>query len=512
MTSTSRPPKASRRAPPPAPGSCATSSRSHSARTAEPARSAFSSLLQRRGVLGRAAVVQHQVRARGVQRARDLGAHAPGRAGDQDRLARQAVHADIGRWVVVLSWGPIMTASARAQCCRRCRRRNCATAARSAALIRAEVQRGRRLAVVRALHGAGAVCARGSGTTAPAPSSSARGGDFVTAPEVSDLFSRCVARQCARGAGRTGGRDPRARRRHRAHGGGGADARWHAGGVLPERYAILEVSADLAERQRAHLARAAAATCVSGCVWLDAPAAEPAVRGVILANEVADALPCRRFTLQERRACASSASRSASRRAPCARLPEPRRADSGAGAAACAACAQLCRRRCRMATRRRCACASRPGSQASRDCLARGALLLFDYGLPRRHYYHPQRVSGTLRCHFRQRVHDDPYINVGRAGHHRLGRLHARGAGGRGRPGLDGGRLCHAGGVSARPRDWRRWWPRPRTSCERARLAGEARRLIMPEEMGEAFKVMALTRGYDAPLAGFALQDLRHLL
>ncbi|HKD53349.1 MAG TPA: hypothetical protein VKB72_03945, partial [Steroidobacteraceae bacterium] len=50
------------------------------------------------------------------------------------------------------------------------------------------------------------------------------------------------------------------------------------------------------------------------------------------------------------------------------------------------------------------------------------------------------------------------------------------------------------------------------TDLERTRLAGEARRLIMPEEMGEAFKVMALTRGGDMSLAGFALSDLRHLL
>src|SRR5262249_13640670 len=46
----------------------------------------------------------------------------------------------------------------------------------------------------------------------------------------------------------------------------------------------------------------------------------------------------------------------------------------------------------------------------------------------------------------------------------------------------------------------------------RARLAGEARRLIMPEEMGEAFKVMALTGACQTPLAGFALQDLRRSL
>ena len=47
---------------------------------------------------------------------------------------------------------------------------------------------------------------------------------------------------------------------------------------------------------------------------------------------------------------------------------------------------------------------------------------------------------------------------------------------------------------------------------ERTRLAGEARRLMMPGEMGEAFKLMALTRGLDIPLSGFALQDLRDLL
>ena len=50
------------------------------------------------------------------------------------------------------------------------------------------------------------------------------------------------------------------------------------------------------------------------------------------------------------------------------------------------------------------------------------------------------------------------------------------------------------------------------TDVQRARLAGEARRLIMPEEMGEAFKVMALTRACDVSLCGFALSDLRHLL
>ena len=49
-------------------------------------------------------------------------------------------------------------------------------------------------------------------------------------------------------------------------------------------------------------------------------------------------------------------------------------------------------------------------------------------------------------------------------------------------------------------------------TVEHARRAGEARRLLMPGEMGEAFKVMALARGYGNALSGFALQDLRHSL
>ncbi len=47
------------------------------------------------------------------------------------------------------------------------------------------------------------------------------------------------------------------------------------------------------------------------------------------------------------------------------------------------------------------------------DNLSFGAIFLFDYGLPRAHYYHPQRTNGTLRCHFKQLAHDDPFINVG---------------------------------------------------------------------------------------------------
>src|ERR1700730_3042082 len=80
------------------------------------------------------------------------------------------------------------------------------------------------------------------------------GGDFVTAPEVSDLFNRCVARQCAEILTATGGEilELGAGTGRMAAVVLGALA---AQGVLPERYAILEVSADLAARQRARLAQ-----------------------------------------------------------------------------------------------------------------------------------------------------------------------------------------------------------------------------------------------------------------
>ncbi len=141
------------------------------------------------------------------------------------------------------------------------------------------------------------------------------------------------------------------------------------------------------------------------------------------------------------------------------------------------------------------------------EFLERGALLVLDYGLPRAHYYHPERAQGTLRCHFRQRVHDDPLVRVGvqditawvdftrvaeaadTAGLEVLGFA------------TQAAFLLGTGieALVAAPPD----------PAERARAASEARRLLLPGEMGEAFKVMALGRELRGPLGGFAHQDLR---
>ena len=332
------------------------------------------------------------------------------------------------------------------------------------------------------------------------------GGDFTTAPEVSALFGRCLARQCAQVL--------RATRGDILELGAGTGSLAAALlvelatlGALPERYAILEVSADLAARQRERLAQLPAALR-RRVVWLER-LPERALPGVIFANEVADALPCRRVRwgadglseigvslaeavdmpvgFREREVPADPALRRAWDDI-IAGLPAPLPA---------LYVSEVCLR-------------VTAWIGALSACLERGVLLLCDYGLPRRHYYHPQRMSGTLRCHFRHRVHDDPYINVG------LQDITAW---------VDFTRVAEAGAaagltvsgfatqtafllalgieemVAAAPGD-----------AERARLAVEAGQLLMPGEMGESFKALALARGFDEPLTGFALQDLRDSL
>lgn len=333
------------------------------------------------------------------------------------------------------------------------------------------------------------------------------GGDFVTAPEISDLFSRCVARQVAEVLSVTGGEILEL---------GAGTGRMAAmvleslaaEGVLPERYSILEVSGDLAERQRERL-RSLPPGLRERVVWLERLPERP-LRGVVLANEVLDALPCQRFVVAEAGVGARSilelgvsldGDRFVERTAP----PDEALAD------ACDAMltelpqplspgytSEVCLR-------------VEPWLASLGDCLERGLILLFDYGLPRSHYYHPQRVSGTLRCHFKQRAHDDPYVNVG------VQDITAwvdftRVAEAAVASGLDVAGFSTQAAFLLATGIERLAASGSGDIVEQTRRAGEARRLLMPGEMGEAFKAMALTRDYEAALTGFGLQDLRHSL
>jgi SAM-dependent MidA family methyltransferase len=331
-------------------------------------------------------------------------------------------------------------------------------------------------------------------------------GDFTTAPEVSDLFARCVARQCAQVLESV------------ADGGilelGAGTGRMAAAILgelaamnrLPAYYDILEVSADLAQRQREHLARLPDALRAR-VRWLQQLPAS-GLRGVILANEVLDALPCRRFVMRgvedpviEELGVSLDA---AGALAWATHAP-----DAALTAAVQALNAQLPEPLAGGYTSEVCLLAD-PWLASLAAALAHGAMLLFDYGLPRAQYYHPDRRGGTLICHFKHRAHFDPLLHVGvqditawvdftrvalagqAAGMEVLGFC------------TQAGFLLGAGidvllGQAQDP-------------LEQARLTGEARRLLMPGEMGEAFKLLALGRGIEAPLQCFRHQDLRDSL
>jgi SAM-dependent MidA family methyltransferase len=338
------------------------------------------------------------------------------------------------------------------------------------------------------------------------------GGDFVTAPEISDLFSRCAARQCAEVLSVTGGEILEL---------GAGTGRMAATvlealaaeGILPERYCILEVSADLAQRQRERL-RSLPDALRQRVVWLERLPERP-IRGVVLANEVLDALPCRRFVIGSDGDEAHGGAPSSSvlelgvALDGDAFIPSAREPDSAVVLACEALLRELPQPLPHGYTSEVCLRVE-PWIASVGECLDRGLMMLFDYGLPRSHYYHPQRVSGTLQCHFKQLAHDDPYVNVG------VQDITAwvdftRVAEAAVAAGLEVTGFCTqaafllATGIE-------RFAAEADGIVEQTRRAGEARRLLLPGEMGEAFKVMGLTRDYDAAPGGFALQDLRHSL
>jgi len=331
-------------------------------------------------------------------------------------------------------------------------------------------------------------------------------GDFVTAPEVSSLFSRCLARQSAEVLRVTGGDILEL----------GAGLGTMAADVLtelaaldclPDRYLILEVSADLAARQRARLEQLPA-ELARRVQWLDRWP-DRAMRGVVLANEVLDAMPVERFVVRgegadqqvkslgvalagdafEWRETEASPELENAVESILEGLPTPLR--DGYTSEVCLA--------------------FQPWMAALAAQLERGVALLIDYGLPRAHLYHPERGAGTLLCHFRHRAHDDPFTHVG------LQDITAwvdftRVAEAADSAGLDllgfatqASFLVGAGMESLLTAEMQRAAEDPR---RHAQIAGEARRLLLPGEMGEIFKVIALGHGYDQPLAGFGIQTL----
>lgn len=322
-------------------------------------------------------------------------------------------------------------------------------------------------------------------------------GDFITAPELGELFAACIARQCTEVLAETGG--------DILEFGAGSGAL--AAGVLhtlaemeslPEKYAILEVSPDLRALQEETLARELGGELAGRVQWLDRLPGY--FTGVMLANEVLDAMPVKRFRiggeeqidelgvawengLVERAQPASDAF-SNSVLALKGDLDWPAGYNS---------------ERCPQAT-------AWVASLAA--SLQRGAVVLVDYGFPQREYYHPDRAGGTLMCHSQHRAHSDVLWQPGLqdiTAHVNFTQIAEAGV----EAGLQlagftsqAAFLLNLGLLEHIPLD-----ANTDTKAQMA-LASEVKKLTLPHEMGELFKVIGFVKGLpEMPLSGFAANE-----
>lgn len=322
-------------------------------------------------------------------------------------------------------------------------------------------------------------------------------GDFVTAPEISPLFSRTLARQVEEILRQVGGSVLE------FGAGSGVMAadillELDALGSLPERYFILEVSGELRERQQATL-QARAPALADRVQWLDA-LPESGFRGVILANEVLDAMPVARFRLTEEAPVELCVSRDGEEFGWGTAAPGPRLAGELARLAPALDALPA-------GYESEVNLAAADWVQSLGGFLEAGAALIIDYGFPRREYYHPQRMGGTLMCHYRHRAHPDPLILPGLqdiTAHVDFTAVAeaALGAGLSVAGFTNQANFLLANGLAelaGQADDMRR----------QVELAGQIKKLTLPAEMGELFKVMALTRALGTPLRGFMLRDDR---
>jgi len=145
--------------------------------------------------------------------------------------------------------------------------------------------------------------------------------------------------------------------------------------------------------------------------------------------------------------------------------------------------------------------------QSVADSLAAGMVLLIDYGFPSHEYYHPQRDQGTLMCHYRHQAHSDPLILIGLqdiTAHVNFTAV----ADAAFAAGLEvSGYANQANFLMACGLPEMLLALNPDDTKSYLLKTQQAKTLIMPSEMGELFKVMALTRHLEIPLLGFTQDE-----
>ena len=302
------------------------------------------------------------------------------------------------------------------------------------------------------------------------------GGDFITAPELGGLFGRTLARQIREIEGPI----------LELGAGTGALAQTLLA-QLDREYFILETSAALRTRQEARLG--------ARVRFLDR--LPDAFTGVVIANEVADALPVhavawRTDGIKERGVTAA--------------LKWAERPASGAVLDAARQIAVQAPYESEIGL------AARAWMRTLGAHLAEGVIFVIDYGFPQREYYHPQRAMGTLMCHSQHRAHSHVFHRPGEediTAHVDFSALAdaAREAGLEVLGYATQAQFLVNCGITDVLAE-----ANVENALHYAPIAAQAQKLLSPAEMGELFKVLAVGRGVKQPLLGFSRGDRSHTL
>lgn len=326
-----------------------------------------------------------------------------------------------------------------------------------------------------------------------------KGGDFVTAPEISPLFAQCLARQCQQILSQLES---------------GVIVEFGAGSgklaanllqnlaqlaCLPTQYIIIEISAELQQRQQTTLQAQLLPDLYHRIQWISTLPTTP-LNAIVIANEVLDAMPIHRFRVSEQgieEYCVSCeneqfvwqthAVTAFDLQTAIENLQLPIHYQSEINLFLPA------------------------WINSVANFLNQGVVLLIDYGFPRHEYYHPQRNDGTLMCHYQHYAHSNPLILVG------LQDITAH---------VDFTAVAEAAIAADLQVAGFTQQANFLLGCglmellshydaenvvEYARITQQIKTLTLPSEMGELFKVMALTRQFDIPLIGFMHDDRRRL-
>ncbi len=316
-------------------------------------------------------------------------------------------------------------------------------------------------------------------------------GDFITAPETSDLFGFCLARQCMQ-----------------VLDGKNDILEFGAGsgvlatqilpelarlGQLPKTYYILELSAELQQRQKRTI-NTMPPKLGNTVVWLNTLPQD--FSGIVIANEVLDAMPAKRLIKQFTHF-----------------------SELGVGCQNDQLVWQVFNQ---VYTNDKILpnnvsegwiTETNPRAAAWIDALStvikQGLVLLIDYGMNKDEYFHPQRGRGTLRCYYQHQASDDPFVHIGKQDITTSVNFSDIAQQAKNSGFEIGGYATQAMFLIALGIDE---YLTQTDKNKHIDWAQQIKQLVLPNAMGESFKVLALTKNMAVKLRGFAEQDLSHKL